>query len=92
MLQIRVKRSMCATCIGRPAQQAIGLGDRVTAKAVGQDGTVTCHSTLDLPRGIVSDLGGGQAVCRWFFDHHKTQSILDAIAYGADGGIEWVPE
>jgi hypothetical protein len=57
---------MCKTCIFRPGnlmKLEEGRVEQMVRDATSHaGGSITCHSTL----------GGDQAVCRGFFDRHKT--------------------
>jgi len=73
--RVHVCRAMCSTCIFRPGN-LMHLGDgafeQVVDKAVANDSTVICHSTLD----------GDNAACRGFFDNHKTLPLRIAELMG----------
>jgi hypothetical protein len=59
----------CNTCIFWPDNRmhlAPGKVDEMVAKATANEGTIVCHSTLDLDR---------QAACRGFVDRHATLPI-----------------
>ena len=62
---IHVCKRMCDTCIfraGNLMQLRPGRVDEMVAAAIEHQSCITCHKTL----------GGGEAVCRGFFDKHKT--------------------
>lgn len=77
--KVHVCEEMCATCIFRPRnlmQLRPGRVRGMVDEAKRLDTAIVCHGTLD----------GEHAICRGFFDRHKTQSIqiaerLDRIEY-----------
>ena len=73
---------MCDTCIFRPGnlmQLKKGRVEEMVAEATKKNSCVVCHDTL----------GGKQAVCKGFFQYHKTAvlQIADRLGY-----IRYVPD
>jgi len=67
---------MCETCIFRPHNLMHLQPGRVRSmvdEATANEGAIVCHKTLDQKR---------HAVCRGFFDHHKTQLLQVAERLG----------
>lgn len=73
--RVHVCRSMCKTCIFRPGnlmQLRPGRKDQMVRNATRAESAIICHSTLE----------SEQAVCRGFFDAHKTPPLLIAECMG----------
>lgn len=73
--KVHVCESMCSTCIFRPGNLmdlSPGRVQGMVSSAVKNDTAIICHSTLD----------GDNAVCRGFFDRHKTQPLQMAERMG----------
>lgn len=71
---------MCDTCIFRPGnlmQLRPSRVEEMVAAATEHQSCIPCHKTL----------GGGEAVCRGFFEKHKTQPLQVAERLGL---VEWV--
>lgn len=69
---VHVCREMCSTCIFRPGNPMYlrsGVVRGMVDAALADDAAITCHQTL----------GGDTAVCRGFFDRHKTTPLALAI-------------
>lgn len=80
--KVHVQRAMCNTCIFRPGNLmhlAPGRVEEMVEEAVRDEGCIPCH------KNIHGD--GGEAVCRGFFDNHRTQTLQIAERLGY---IEWV--
>jgi hypothetical protein len=59
---------MCDTCIFHPGNLmhlSDGTVEKLVAASVKDDASIACHETL----------GGGNSVCRGFFDRHKTTPL-----------------
>jgi hypothetical protein len=67
-------KSQCSTCIFRQNSVVRKAGRIITEKAVKEDTVVVCHSTMLEPEN---------AVCRGFFDAHKTGPLVLAIVTDA---------
>lgn len=73
--KVHVKRRMCDTCIFRPGNLMNlepGRVEGMVADATSDDGCIPCHKTL----------GDEPAVCRGFFDRHRTQTLQIAERLG----------
>ncbi len=73
--KVHVCEEMCTTCIFRPGnlmQLMPGRVEDMIAEAIKGGSAIICHSTLD----------GDNAVCRGFFDKHKTQPLQIAERLG----------
>lgn len=73
--RVHVCVRMCATCIFRPGNLMHlqpGRVEGMVAEAVGNEGHITCHDTLD----------ADEAVCRGFWDRHRTQLLQIADRLG----------
>lgn len=73
--KIHVCAAMCATCIFRPGnlmRLEPGRVRELVDGATANDTAIICHSTLE----------GDNAVCRGFYDSHKTTPLLVATAMG----------
>jgi hypothetical protein len=80
--KVHVKAAMCKTCIFRPGNLmhlSEGRREGMERDAVRNDSTIVCHSTLG---------GKANAVCRGFFDKHKTQPLRMAMAFGCLKEVE----
>lgn len=78
--KVHVCKRMCDTCIFRSGNLMSLTEDRVQSmveEATENNSAIICHSTLN----------GDNAVCRGFFDLHKTQTLSIAERLGA---IEYV--
>lgn len=67
--KVRVMKEKCATCIFHPGNLMSLRPGRVkdmVDSATKADSAIICHSTLNKEE---------QAVCRGFFDNHKTQPL-----------------
>lgn len=65
---LRVCADLCSTCIFRPGnlmQLRPGRVRSMVDEALKNDAFIACHKTLD----------GERAVCRGFYDRHKTNSL-----------------
>ena len=74
--KVHVCQKMCKTCIfraGNLMQLETGRVDGMVADAVANESAIICHSTLG---------GDENAVCRGFFDQHKTLPLKLAVAVG----------
>lgn len=74
--KIHVMGRMCPTCIFRPGNLMHldkGRREQMERDAVRNDAAIICHATL----GEIDN-----AICRGFFDRHKTQPIRMAISMG----------
>lgn len=74
--KVHVMKKMCPTCIGWPGNRMDlndGRRDEMVAGAIEMDGQIPCHSTLHLTEG---------AVCRWYFDKHRTSTLQIAERLG----------
>lgn len=84
--KVHVLSEMCETCVFRPGnlmRLPPGRLAGMVKEAVEAESCIPCHSTLPYwPEG-----GDEQAVCRGFFDRHKTQALQ--IAERLDL-IEWM--
>lgn len=77
--RVHVKGKMCSTCIfrtGNLMSLVPGRVEQMVAKAERDASAIICHDTL----------GGDNAVCRGFFDRHKTAPLQVAERLGV---IEW---
>lgn len=79
---LRIQQRMCATCIFRPGNLMDldpGRVEQMVADSVREDTAIICHDTLDATddegEWIIDVIGGPQAVCRGFYDRHKTQPL-----------------
>jgi len=66
--RVHVCREMCSTCIFRPGNLMDLNPGRVQGMirdSVRKQSAIICHQTLD----------GDEAVCRGFYDQHKTQPL-----------------
>ena len=73
---VRVMADKCSTCIFRPnnlMHLQPGRVAEMVREAKSKEGSIVCHKTLDQKR---------HAVCRGFFDHHKTQLLQVAERLG----------
>lgn len=73
--KVHVCKSMCKTCIFHPGNRMKleeGRVESMIEEATQNESAIICHSTLD----------GDNAVCRGFFDGHKTATIWLAEACG----------
>jgi hypothetical protein len=71
--KVHVMKQQCRTCIFRADSPARKPGSVIAGRAVKEDNAVVCHHTV---------LEKDQAVCRGFFDRHKTTPLLLAMATG----------
>lgn len=81
--KVHVCREQCSTCIFRPGNQMHLEPGRVAdmiADATKNESAIICHSTL-CEAGAGSG-GGGNAVCRGFFDSHPTAPLQIAERMG----------
>lgn len=72
---MHVCREMCATCVFRPGnlmELRPGRLKELVDVAVRDESAIICHETLEVDR----------AVCRGFFDRHKTQPLQVAERFG----------
>ena len=63
---VRVQKEKCKTCIFHPGNRMrleAGRVKEMVDRSIVNDSAIICHATLDLDE---------QAVCRGFFDAHKT--------------------
>jgi hypothetical protein len=75
--RVHVMAHKCDTCIFRPGNLMHlhpGRKDQMLADAIRGQGVVPCHKTL----------GGGEAVCRGFFDVAKHEVSLLSVAERMD--------
>jgi hypothetical protein len=73
--RIHVCESKCETCIFYPGNRFHldpGRLKQMVDGAIANDSAIICHSTLD----------GDNAVCRGFFDRHKTSPLQVAERLG----------
>lgn len=92
---VRVRRTLCATCIFRPGNLMHlepGRIEELVSEVEQSDGYIVCHviSTLDedIPGSLtLDDAPREQAICRGSFDRYKTTMIQ--LAERLDR-IEWV--
>lgn len=81
---LRVCADLCSSCIFRPGNLMELRPGRVRGmidEALACDGFIPCHKTL----------GGKEAVCRGFYDLHKTNTLTLRFG-GIVGVIEVNPE
>jgi hypothetical protein len=81
--QVHVQARKCSTCIYRPGNLMHldpGRRDGMEAGAIAQGGVIPCHQTIHK--------GGGEAVCRGFFDVAKHLGLLHLAE--RMGRITWV--
>lgn len=74
--KVHVKKVMCKTCIFRPGNKmnlAEGRVEDMVESATSEGGAIICHDTL----GTKS-----HAVCRGFFNRHKTPTLQIAERMG----------
>jgi hypothetical protein len=72
---VHVRREMCSTCIFRPGNLMFlpaGRVRRMVDEAKAEGTSIICHQTLE----------ADNAVCRGFFDRHRTVSLGLAVALG----------
>lgn len=72
---VHVNKRLCSTCIFRPGNLMHleeGRVEDMVTQATKKESCIPCHKTLD----------GQQAVCRGFFDRHKTQPLQIAERLG----------
>lgn len=74
--RVHVKSEMCPTCIFRPGNLMHLEEGRVTGmvREGGEGGCIPCHETLYQ--------GGGEAVCRGFYNGHRNQALQIAQRLG----------
>lgn len=80
--RVHVLARQCKTCIFRPGNPMFLQPGRVAGmvrEARADESAITCHSTL-------YRAGVDNAVCKGFFDRHKTQPLQVAERLGI---IEW---
>lgn len=73
--RVHVCRVMCKTCIFRPGNLMDlnpGRKDQMVRDATRAESVIVCHTTL----------GSDQAVCRGFFEAHKTAPLQIAERLG----------
>lgn len=73
--RIHVKAKMCDTCIFRPGNLMNlepGRVEHMTEHAIRVDGCIPCHKT--------TYQGGGEAVCRGFYELHRSMPLRLAMA------------
>ena len=73
--KVHVCREMCKTCVFRPGNLmdlVPGRLEQMIEGAVRNESSIICHATLT----------GDRAVCRGFFDRHKTQPLQLAERLG----------
>jgi hypothetical protein len=76
--RVHVRSEMCATCVFRPGNLmhlAPGRLAELVKQNVDADSALTCHSTL-------YGQADQEAVCRGFFDRHKTAPLQLAERLG----------
>ena len=74
--RVHVCARMCGTCIFLPGNRmslAAGRVEGMVREAHAEGTAIVCHETL---------AGGGQAVCRGFFDKHPTSVLQVAFRLG----------
>lgn len=74
--KVHVKGSMCKTCIFRPGNKMHleeGRVEEMVKEATCEGGAIICHGTLGTKKN---------AVCRGFFDKHKTSTLQVAERLG----------
>lgn len=74
--KVHVQRRMCNTCIFRPGNLmhlAEGRVEQMVEEATRDEGCIPCHKNLDHP---------GQAICRGFYDLHRTATLQIAQRLG----------
>ena len=74
--RVHVCASMCATCIFRPGDKmhlSPGRLAEMVKEASAEESAIICHSTLGTK---------AQAVCRGFFDKHRTSALQIAERMG----------
>lgn len=72
---VHVNKRLCSTCIFRPGNLMHldeGRVEDMVAQATAAESCIPCHQTLD----------GQQAVCRGFYNKHKTQPLQIAERLG----------
>lgn len=77
--KVHVKGAMCKTCIFRPGNKMSleeGRVEEMVKSATAEGGAIICHSTLHT-KGPKK-----HAVCRGFFDGHKTGPLQIAERLG----------
>jgi len=73
--KVHIQKQMCDTCIFRPGnlmRLQPGTVEELVAGSVKNNAAIPCHQTL----------GGGNSVCRGFFDRHKTGPLQIAERLG----------
>ena len=83
--KVHVCRSMCPTCIFRPGNKMHlhpGRVEQMVSDATANESAIICHDTL------YGDGPQANAVCRGFFDRHKTSALQIAERLGV---VELVP-
>lgn len=79
--KVYVCKRLCKTCIFRPGNLMHlkeGRVEQMVADSVKKDTAIICHSTLD----------GDNAVCRGFFNRHKTTPLILAERLGMIEEVE----
>jgi hypothetical protein len=74
--RIHVRRKLCDTCIFRPGNLMDlqpGRVEQMTREASENDGCIPCHKT--------THKGGGEAVCRGFFNLNSSMPLRLAVAF-----------
>ena len=75
--RVHVKAKMCDTCIFRPGNVMDlepGRVEQMTRDATRNNSCIPCHKT--------TYQGGGEAVCRGFFELHASMPLRLAVAFG----------